>query len=320
MTICLLYACDNTPKGVLSKSDMADVLYDYHLTQSMLNYMPQKEREEMSQQYIDAVFEKHGITEEEFDSSLVWYNKNTSKLYDVYKDVQARYEALNKDLQLQTGNNNMMAVFSTGGDTTNIWSAKKLLVLRNGELLNRESFSINADTSFHTGDSFVLMGKLNMVVENKNEHNEYVAMGLNVCYKNGKRIGTTQFYRSNENMQAMLRCSDTASIAKVTGFFYFKGNPNYRSTAFIDQVQLVRMHKHEEPVDTVSADTLATEDDKMLVPQEQKTETLTVRPHLTPDQIRSMKSEKKTIEIKKAPEIRTPNRDFKRKSSPQNRQ
>ena len=124
--------------------------------QGIVNDLSAEEREKKAQDYMNAVFEKHGITEAQFDSSIVYYNRHTKDLHKIYSNLKERYTAVNEEIQLVNGNNDMMAIFSTGGDTTNLWSSAKLLTLRNKDLLNKESFTIHADTSFRRQDQFIL--------------------------------------------------------------------------------------------------------------------------------------------------------------------
>jgi len=316
MSVCILCACETKPKGVMSKGKMEDVLFDYHLAQSMISNLSPDERSKMSQQYLDAVFEKHGITEADFDSSLVWYNRHMVDLDDIYTNLQERYESMNKELQLKNGNNDMMAVFSTGGDTTNIWGSKKLMVLRHRDILNKESFSIKADTSFHREDTYVLMCKVNLILENPNDRKEFVAMGINVTYKNGKKIGSTSHTFSNGAQQLSITTCDSLDIDKVTGFFYFNGNNTYRSTAILDGIQLIRMHKHDAPADTTKQEpkadsvTVTTISSGMSMP-----DSIRRAPHLSPAEIRNQNVNVQKIEIRQAPEIRTPNRYGKRRKT-----
>ena len=125
--LLLLVACEDRPKDVLSRGKMEDVLYDYHIMQGIIDELPTEEREGKAQDYINAVFEKHGITEAQFDSSIVYYNRHTKELHKIYANLKERYTAVNEEIQLVNGSNDMMAIFATGGDTTNLWNSAKLL-------------------------------------------------------------------------------------------------------------------------------------------------------------------------------------------------
>ena len=315
LTIGLLCACDSTPSGVISKGKMEDLLFDFHIAQSMIYDMSSAEQEEKGQEYIDAVFRKYGVTQEDFDSSLVWYSRHPKEYHKLYENIKERYEKLNSELQLQNGNKDMMAVFSTGGDTTNIWGAQKLIVLRNNELLNKETFSIKADTSFHKADSYILMCKVGLLLENRNERSEYVAIGMSIKYKDGTTTGWTRQATSNDKIQLTIASKDSVEIEKVTGFFYFKGNKHYRSTAFIDDIQLIRMHKQATPAEPeVKPDSseLKLEETDTVEIIEQDT-----LPHerISPEELLERNSlKKKTIDIKTAPEVRTPNTYGRRKA------
>lgn len=46
--------------------------------------------------YVEAVFKKYGTTEEVFDSSMVWYTRNTKILSEIYEKVNKRLKAQQK--------------------------------------------------------------------------------------------------------------------------------------------------------------------------------------------------------------------------------
>ena len=67
------------PSGVIPESEMENLLYDYHLAKSMGDNLPYSENYKKAL-YLDAVFRKHGTTQAVFDSSMVWYTRNTEVL------------------------------------------------------------------------------------------------------------------------------------------------------------------------------------------------------------------------------------------------
>ena len=64
------------PEEVIPESEMENLLYDYHLAKSMGDNLPYAENYKKVL-YIDAVFKKYGTTQAAFDSSMVWYTRNT---------------------------------------------------------------------------------------------------------------------------------------------------------------------------------------------------------------------------------------------------
>ena len=85
LVVCTL-SCDNSSDKVVSKSKMEQVLYDYHLAQALIATLPEEERYK-AEMYIESVYEKNGITHEEFDSSMVYYNRHVDELKDIYNNL-----------------------------------------------------------------------------------------------------------------------------------------------------------------------------------------------------------------------------------------
>ena len=296
----LLMACDDRPKDVLSRGKMEDVLYDYHIMQGIIDELPSEEREAKAQDYINAVFEKHGITEAQFDSSIVYYNRHTKDLHKIYSNLKERYSTVNDEIQLVNGNNDMMAVFATGGDTTNLWNSAKLLALRNKDLLNRESFTIQADTSFRRQDQFILTLNPLFIRENQGDYDIQLHVGLSILYTSGKHAGMTRMLNTSGIQQLTLQTSPDEDIKTITGFFYYRGKKTTRNLCLIDNISLVRMHQKEpeQPVqtDSVKTDSLAT--DTLNKPIERR---------LSPEELRQMNKSNEHINIQRAPSVRTPN-------------
>lgn len=85
------------PHGVLSSKQMRSVLYDLHRTDAILqaagyNYG----HDEDVAKYYQAVMDKHGVTQAQFDSSLVWYTNNPQLFDKIYPRVVKELEA-NRD-------------------------------------------------------------------------------------------------------------------------------------------------------------------------------------------------------------------------------
>ncbi len=239
LVVCTL-SCDNSSDKVVSKSKMEQVLYDYHLAQALIATLQEEERYK-AEMYIESVYEKNGITHEEFDSSMVYYNRHADELKDIYNNLHDRFTVINEKLQLQTGNNEMMT-FSENGDTTNIWGGKKLIVLRNKEILNKEIFTIKADTSFHKGDRFIFKANTRFVNTEKRSRNYRLTMCLTVNYSDGKTISEYQHIMSSSAKQITLNTDRTKEIEQVNGFFYYEGLYDERNFIIVDNIELIKIH------------------------------------------------------------------------------
>ena len=88
------------PSDIIQPSEMESLLYDYHLATTMGNDLPYGETYK-KEAYLDYVFDKHHVTEAEFDSSMVWYTRHTYHLVTIYENVQKRFEEDEKHLRMQ---------------------------------------------------------------------------------------------------------------------------------------------------------------------------------------------------------------------------
>ncbi|MDR0427898.1 MAG: DUF4296 domain-containing protein [Dysgonamonadaceae bacterium] len=107
-------ACSNRPSHVLSEKKMEEVLYDLYIAEIEMRQNSQLFNNDsiLKQQLLQSVFEGKKITEEEFDTSLVWYNKNLEKYVKINERLMARYdeeieklrkeqEAIEKKIEMQ---------------------------------------------------------------------------------------------------------------------------------------------------------------------------------------------------------------------------
>ena len=82
--LCVLFAVVGCrPRGVLSNREMRNVLYDLHRVDGALQVAG----------YYKNVLDKYGITQAQFDSSLVWFTDNPQIFNKIYPKVLERLEA-----------------------------------------------------------------------------------------------------------------------------------------------------------------------------------------------------------------------------------
>ena len=91
LALCLI-GC--RPKGILHSWEMRALLYDLHRTDALLQISgKQYESDEVRNLYYGAVLEKHGVTQAQFDSSLVWYTAHPQLFDKIYPKVVLRLRA-----------------------------------------------------------------------------------------------------------------------------------------------------------------------------------------------------------------------------------
>lgn len=304
-----LLGCHSRPEGVLSKGKMRRVLYDYHLAQNMAETARGAERD-TCRLYVEAALEKHHITQEQLDSSLRWYNNHPELLADIYSQVRDQFNVQSEQLKLQTGNSAMNTFISDGGDTTDIWTSRRCLVLRQGELLNVESFSLLADSNFHSDDKFILRATasfLSAANAKQRDHQPRLSIAIALHDTCGNTYSKTRHIANNAAVELQIASAAKHPIDQLTGFFYLQASAPERTLCVIDDIQLIRMHRHtaentteadSQPAADVQADSTAGEAD---APASQE--------RVTPEQLRQSQQAPagNARKIKTAPDKRTPN-------------
>lgn len=289
------------PDGVLASDEMEDVLVDYHIAQGIceLNGC----NDELRYRLMHAVFSKYDITEAEFDSSMLWYSANSEVLMEVYDRVNARLQTrLAQASDLGTQIPSKYANLSSDGDTCNLWTFATHANVMPLPLQNMFRFSINADSTYRPGDSFIWHMQTSMKIQSKRSD---VIMQLFVTYENDSVQGRTRNIYDNGETELELTPTekhDSLSIRSISGFIYMplavnsKEEDDFRLLMLSDMA-LIRMHKPlpdsvivvPTPTDSLTTDSLA-DDSISLQPTEDRR---------SPNQVRDAKPHVSTINVQK---------------------
>jgi len=95
LVICLIvltgFLSGCRPKGILHSWEMRALLVDLHKTDAMIQLAGlQHGHEEDKNIYYALVLERHGVTQAQFDSSLVWYTAHPQLFDKIYPKVIAQ--------------------------------------------------------------------------------------------------------------------------------------------------------------------------------------------------------------------------------------
>ncbi|MDR2691280.1 MAG: DUF4296 domain-containing protein [Dysgonamonadaceae bacterium] len=141
------FACDNRPSRVLSGKKMESLLFDMYIAQAEIdnnhNVFSDSARKH---DLLNAVFRKHGITQADFDSSLVWYSDNLEQYVKVNEKIIRRCAEMAEDLKTrQIENPEMLIAEETGV----VYPVKnRTFFLRKTDLPQRV-YTFQADTVLH---------------------------------------------------------------------------------------------------------------------------------------------------------------------------
>ena len=248
------------PSDIIQPLKMEKVLYDYHLSMGVSSNMTNAEKEACKK----FVFQKHGISEAEFDSSMVWYTRESKELMSIYENLNKRfkreYEHVERLLESREEANTRSFA---SGDTVDIWMKEDILWFTKAPLNNRLTFEIKADSTFHPRDAFNWNMNYYFMAEGE------AIMGLNVIYENDSVIGMTKSITESGSQSIYLHTDSAYNIKALNGFIYVPENQTKQPNILLHKIDLTRYHM-PEPTDSLSTDSVsATQEIKKESPKKQ---------------------------------------------------
>lgn len=251
-SIMILMGMESCKPGVparyIQPDDMEDILCDFHIAQGMGQNLSNSENERnyQIQLYEDAVLKKYGVTKAEFDSSLLFYYKRADWFREMYEHISDRLNKQALSYGASQGELSLMTL-SNSGDTADIWTERKAMLLTPVAPYNSYQFSIKADTSFYRRDHFMLTFNSTYICQDgQREGIAYLA----IVYQNDSVA--TQMHRINSSGFVQMRMSNKSEqpVKMLKGFFYLgRGVKDSKSTLklmFLNNIHLIRFHQRNE--------------------------------------------------------------------------
>lgn len=255
--LMLLMACKpSVPSEYIQPGDMEDILYDYHVAKAMAAQESHGTQDFNRTKYFLAVLKKYDVTEAEFDSSLVYYYSHIDRLKDIYSEVNTRLADEAKSLGASVGDISRFSQYSATGDTANIWKDQTDLMLMPRATLNRFDFTIEADTSFYKGDSFMFQFMSDYLWQTGAKD----AVVCIVCkYEGDSIIQTNNHITVSGIAQIRVPANTENKLKEMRGFIYLADgmdNTETRRMMFVSQIQLIRFHNKQlqQDNDTIKAE------------------------------------------------------------------
>lgn len=103
--LCLCFAACDNDNGKLSRDKMMDVLHDMQLVDAIYQTRYQDfNQADKKTALLEGVFEKHGITQAQLDSSLVWYADHPEEYMRITDSVSSRLKRESKEFEQEYPN------------------------------------------------------------------------------------------------------------------------------------------------------------------------------------------------------------------------
>lgn len=248
LAVFMLASCKpGVPGKYIQPGKMADILYEYHLAQTL--FQQQGGDSVMLASYRANIFDRYEVSEAEFDSSMVYYTRHTRQLYEIYKKVSDRYS---NEIAAQGGSNSAFAQYGTSiasGDTANIWKGDMCLVLTPYNTSGISTFEARVDTSFHKGDRIILDFDAQFIYQ---EGVRTAVAVLTVTFGNDSVATEVRQLMSSSHYHMQIEDGAKLGIKSVRGYFMLGNNMNADATttlrlAVLYNIQLLKMHVHDAP-------------------------------------------------------------------------
>lgn len=96
LLMCVLAsACGKEKEGRIPESDMVDLLADLQIAQAYYSSPTGKPGTMRKEELMESVLEKHGVTQEELDSTIAYYGRNMDEYYALYEKVEKNLKTRN---------------------------------------------------------------------------------------------------------------------------------------------------------------------------------------------------------------------------------
>lgn len=309
--VSLFSACKpGVPSGMMKPGDLENLLYDYHMAQAMADAASDS-ADFRRYSYVHAVLDKYGISEAEFDSTMIWYSTHATYLDDIYKRLEVRYADQVALLGAATGETtDIYAGLDALGDTADIWHERTFSILKPCFAEDKLTFAITPDTTFRTGDSFLWRFDARYIANGK-KNDAYA--GLYIKYDNDSTAGITRRIYANNMTQLRLGGDTAHAICELGGFIYYQSSAGHKDPQLLNirNIMLVRFHPEIKVADTTVVDSLAPDTTIIVIEGDSTVQSVadTASRRLSPTELRDSRSVERSINVVKEKPYRLNNRN-----------
>ena len=259
-----LISCGRTPGGVMSVNEMADLIVDLQLADAYIESHIDEFQNDSSKLIVkQSIFKKHGITQQDYDSSMVWYahnmedytkayDKAVGKLKERYDKLdKARKNGINQPGELMAGpagqpthdakpriplpNGKRIKPLNTDAKEDNIemWPGIRSYTLYQGAGRGFITFDVTPDAYKQPGDRYQLAYKL---VRGGNDFK----VCLSVDYTDGATAQTTRSTNSDGWVMVDVQSDSARQVRRIYGYVSY--DIKHGHTAIVDSMTLMRTH------------------------------------------------------------------------------
>ncbi len=236
----VLAACSHDPDYVIGEKDMVDLLVDVHKAEAVIesNYGDYNSKAD-KKKLREAVFLKHGITQEQFDTNLVWYGHHIEDYMKIYEQVVERLKAENEEAKKLLAEENSQTM-SQPGDSVDVWKQRRAHVFDTRQADNLLTFNIAPDENFRARDYFELRFKVLLLPKLAVKPQVYLA-----ARHTNHDVVYNQLDIDKEGWYSLPLQTDSATaLSRLYGYMVLPMQP-VQGTLYVDSLMLIRRHYND---------------------------------------------------------------------------
>ncbi|MDE6310161.1 MAG: DUF4296 domain-containing protein [Muribaculaceae bacterium] len=153
--LLIIAACDSTPDKVLPKDKMADVMADMYVAESVADVNRTKfytgGSDSLRKVLKQSILQRHGITQEDLDSSLMYYGRNLDKYVEVHDLIVEKLEQRMSQADAAMAR----AAGSMAGDSVDTWPGAPEVIISQRSPQQMLTFVLTPDDNWEKGDQYV---------------------------------------------------------------------------------------------------------------------------------------------------------------------
>ena len=239
-TILLFWqSCQNRPENVMNQDDMVKFLTDLHKLEGSLTVKSytSPDSTKVNLTYYNALFKKYGISQADFDSSLVWYVHNPKKFTKIYGRVVENLTQFDKDVN----NRKFHPIDSVAlrNSEMDIWNGEKEYIVNKDSTKTLIEYRLD-NQQLQWADIYTLSFIMRVSAPDSIVNNSIV-MRINYADRASDSIVAKVYPDSllrKYKLKLVARYQD--SIVSITGLMLKNNSRKVKMSAKIDSIKLIR--------------------------------------------------------------------------------
>lgn len=226
------FSCIDNSSLVVDDDKMVDLLVDLHKYEAILAMRTGEfNSDSVKKVYRQTILKKHGVSQEQFDSSLAWYGRHIDDYVKIYDRVLQEYDRqilATNDRAAETGE----IYEGIANDAENMWTLAPLYIISSKDENKNIIFEITDSNLFNNGDRLRWQLRVTNVTQE-------VSMMLGVDYDNNSTSFMSKDIRKDGKYNITLQTDSSLKVERLFGIV--RCNPKQKEVLFFDSIVVDRL-------------------------------------------------------------------------------